>query len=138
MNKYTIYISIGVICCAAVGYALYRYFKRSGSNPNFKFVESLSYGTIIKWVKEQCDKGIIQQGDSLHIVQDAVAHSLFNESFPKNNAVLKDHKCISVLIAGDNDDVRCGIFFVYNELSLSLQDILPEDETKILIQKIKL
>lgn len=134
MGNTLIYLGIGagVIGCAWAGI---NYFKKKKELPEVEQVDKVSYDMLIQWLKEQRKAGLVKSGSEFCILQHSLAMDSFSKLFPKKSSKMKGAMVLAVMVLNDDEPVAVK-YYMYNVMSDSLKDILPEDTQKSFIQKI--
>ena len=162
MNMTPLYIGIGVGVTAALAYGLYKYLTRGPvvvgpevvgpvvvgpevvgpevvgpevDQDDFLQIDTVTYETLLKWLKVQSQEGIAQSGDSFVIFQNLSASPMFKEAFPHKASLLKSHRCIAIAVA-HGDEIKKARFYLYKKISSSLSEMLPDDKNKAFVQNI--
>ncbi len=137
-------IGVGVGVTAALAYGLYKYFTKDRKDggtevdpeeSEYQLIETISYETLLKWLKTQCKDGIAQPGDSFVFFQNLSAAPMFKEAFPHKSSLLKSHNCIAIAIA-HGDEIKKTKFFLYKGITSSPSEMLPEDKNTAYVQNL--
>lgn len=134
MGNTLIYLGVGAGVIGCVAFAI-NYFKRTKELPEVEQVDKISYDMLIQWLKEQRKAGFVKSGSEFCILQHSLAIDSFSKLFPKMSSKMNDTMVLAVMVLNDNEPVAVK-YYMYNVMSDSLKDILPEDTKKSFIQKI--